>query len=293
MFGRRRKDDEDPFGALKDGGTYQSEPTVIPEIGDSGASEAPTESTFAPPPSEPGAPPPGLAQPLPGLDAPPPVLPPPTTQARPAASAGSGDQRRRAGTWGSGRVIALRIAIPAILIVLVAISASRVSHSVKSTSSVPSLSTPSSTPTTAPATPPVVSYLTPRGLRAGLAHVERIVPGARLALLRIDDRSLSTTAVVHGGAPKLVYFSPAATMVTGTASTGQTPIAISQIRPGAVGRIIAAMRARFHVPPSQIDYMVISSPPGLAPHWIIFSKEPARRGYSATLSGSNLTPLPG
>ena len=29
MFGRR-KDDEDPFAALKDGGTYHSEPVITP-----------------------------------------------------------------------------------------------------------------------------------------------------------------------------------------------------------------------------------------------------------------------
>ena len=53
------------------------------------------------------------------------------------------------------------------------------------------------------------------------------------------------------------------------------------------------MHARFHVPASRIDYMVISSPPGLSPHWIIFSKAPARHGYSATLGGANLAQLPG
>jgi hypothetical protein len=280
MFGRRHKDDDDPFAALKDGGTYQSEPTVIPEIRDDGASVAPTESTIASPPPAPGAPPP--------------VLLAPTTHVRTTASPGSGDRRRRAGVWGSGWGIALRIVIPLIGIAAIAIPTIHSSNSVQSTVSVPSSDTPSSTPTTAPATPaPAVSYLTARGLRAGLAHVARIVPGARLTLLRVDDRSLSTTAVLHGGGAKLIYFGPTATMVTGTASTGQTPIPISQVRPGAVGRIVAAMRARFHVPAGRIDYMVISSPPGLAPRWIIFSKAPARRGYSASLSGSNLTPLPG
>ena len=53
------------------------------------------------------------------------------------------------------------------------------------------------------------------------------------------------------------------------------------------------MHARFHVRASRIDYMVISSPPGLSPHWIIFSKAPARHAYSATLGGANLAPLPG
>ena len=32
MFGRR-KSDEDPFAALKDGATYQSTPTTVPDVG--------------------------------------------------------------------------------------------------------------------------------------------------------------------------------------------------------------------------------------------------------------------
>ena len=43
-----------------------------------------------------------------------------------------------------------------------------------------------------------------------------------------------------------------------------------------------------HVPASRIDYMVISSPPGLAPQWIVFSKAPSHPGFAATLSGAGL-----
>jgi len=38
----------------------------------------------------------------------------------------------------------------------------------------------------------------------------------------------------------------------------------------------------------RIDYMVISSPPGLPTQWIVFSKAPSHPGFAATLSGASL-----
>jgi hypothetical protein len=52
------------------------------------------------------------------------------------------------------------------------------------------------------------------------------------------------------------------------------------------------MRTRFHVPSSRIDYIVLSSPAGLAIHWILFTKAPSHAGYSASLSGGHLVRLP-
>jgi hypothetical protein len=206
-----------------------------------------------------------------------------------------GSYRRRSsfGASGFGLGMILRILIPLLVIGAFAIPAIHFGSTV-SKLSIPSFSTPSvSTPATPAPTPRRTgSYLTPRGLRAGLVRVARAVPGARVVLLRIDATSLSTTAVLPGGRAKLVYFGPAASMVTGTTAPGQTPLAISRIRPGVVGRLVAAMGARFHVPVRRIDYMVVSSPPGLAPRWIIFSKTAAHRGYSASLDGSGLAPLP-
>src|SRR5437763_254424 len=76
-----------------------------------------------------------------------------------------------------------------------------------------------------------VSYLNPAGVRAGIAHLERVVPGARVVLFRIDAKSLSATAVGRHGI-KEVYFGPTATLVTSAPSPGERPVPISQVRPG-------------------------------------------------------------
>jgi hypothetical protein len=167
-----------------------------------------------------------------------------------------------------------------------------ISHAVHGIS-VPSfsISTASPAPSTAspsPAAPRPVSYLTPAGLRAGLAHLKRLVPGASVILLRLDANSLNATAVGRNGVAKQVYFSPTGTFVTSAAAAGERPVPLSQVRPAAVARIVSGMRSQFHVPASRIDYMVISSPPGLAPQWIVFSKAPSHPGFAATLSGAGL-----
>jgi hypothetical protein len=109
----------------------------------------------------------------------------------------------------------------------------------------------------------------------------------------VDADSLSATAILPNGVAKRVYFGPSGTVVSAGAATGERPIPIAEIVASAVGRIVLDMGRRFHIAPSGIDYMVISSPPGLEARWVVFSKAPARHGFSATLGGANLTPLGG
>jgi hypothetical protein len=133
-----------------------------------------------------------------------------------------------------------------------------------------------------------LSYLTPGGARAGIAHLKRVVPGASVVLFRLDAKSLSATAVGRHGAAKEVYFGPTGTFVTSAPATGERPVPLSQVRPAVVEKLVAEMRSRFHVPARRIDYMVISSPQGLPAQWIVFSKAPSHPGYAATLSGGGL-----
>jgi hypothetical protein len=183
-----------------------------------------------------------------------------------------------------------------LVVAVIAIPLLTVGRSVRSALSVPTVnfgqgSGPASGEPSPPRPAQPVSYLNPAGLRAGLAHVATLDPGARLTLLRVDAASLSVTATLPNGVAKLIYFGPTGTHVTAGAATGQRPIPISQIRPGVVGRLVAEMGRRFHVAPNQIDYMVLSSPPMFRTQWVVFSKAPGHPGYAATLTGTNLTPL--
>jgi hypothetical protein len=150
---------------------------------------------------------------------------------------------------------------------------------------------PAPVPTHGPSRP--ASYLTVAGVRAGLARVAALVPRARLALVRLDARSLAASAALPGGAFKEVVLAPTGAFVTTGASSGQRLVSISQIKPRAVARIVTAMRRRFHVRADQIDYLVLSSPPGVSTRWIVFAKAPGHPGFSATLAGAGLTRLPG
>jgi hypothetical protein len=248
MLGRR-KDDEDPFAALRDGGTYRSTPTQLSEtrVGGLGAPAAPTRSRVM---------------------------------------RGGGWSRRAARL-----MIAAFVVVPAAVAGAAAIitTAGQSGGGVTSVTASPTPSPTSARPAPAPAAP--VSYLDPAGLRAGLIRVEKLAPGARLTLLRIDAASLSTIAVLPGGAAKEIYIGPSGTVMSAVAASGEQPIPISQISPDVVGRLVAEMGSRFHVSPGRIDYMVISSPPGLPPQWIVFSTAPAHPSYSATLRGGNLTAL--
>jgi hypothetical protein len=260
VFGWRRKDDEDPFAALKDGGTYQSPPSTVPTIGD---------TTTAPVASQPPAP------------------PPPTKTFVPPSYGG----RSRRSSFGWGTQVGFRLAAIATITGLAVGIPLLVSvhHASVPAFSVPSFNVnPETTPTSPTPAPVQTSYLTPHGLRAGLAHIEKLAPGARLSLLRLDDHSLSTTAFAPRGGSKLISFSPTGTFVTSTPGTGQEPVPISQIRPSVIARLLGEMRTRYHVPARRIDYIVLSSPQGSSPSWVIFTKAPSHPGYLATLSGAGL-----
>lgn len=267
MFGRR-KNEEDPFAALRDGGSYDSAPSAVADAGASFGEQV--EPTQAPSASQP----------------------------RPARPPGGVRRRRSSVDVGFWTVLALRLAFPLIVIAGVGFG---VAHSLHSAFNVPTVTfgsgaAPASTapatgaqPSPAPAT--AVSYLTPAGLRAGLTVAAKVVPGATLTVLRIDADSLSATATLPSGVVKELYFGPSGTDVLPGAATGERPVPLSVIRPGVVGRLVAEMDQRFHVPADRIDYMVISSPPGLPAAWIVFVKSPSHPGFSATLSGAHLARL--
>jgi hypothetical protein len=263
MFGRRRKDEEDPFAALKDGGTYQSAPMTVPPIGDT--------TTAAPVASQPPAPP---------------APPAPTKTWVPP----SGPRPQRGGS-GLGTQIGVRLAVAGVFALVAVgiplIAAHHASHS--GVFSVPSFNlNPGSTPSTPSPSRTQINYLSSAGVSAGLAHIGQIAPGARVSQLRLDHHSLSVTAIPRHGGSKLIYFGPNGTFVTSAPSTGQAPVAMSQVRPAALHRLLAGMRTRFHTPASRIDYIVLSSPQGSSPSWVIFTTAPSHPGYLATLSGAGL-----
>jgi len=231
-----------------------------------------------------------VTEPVAPAPAPAAITPTPTytapAPARPRA------KRRSYGATGIGFPVALRIAVAVIVVAAVAIPLASVKntlHSVKIpafTFDNPATSTSPSAPS-APSAPRTVSYLVPRNLSAGLAHVLRIAPHAQLTLLRIDSHSLIVTASRHG-ATKEIYLGPNGTDVFSTGATGLRPISVSQIHVGAVGSLVAQMRARFHVPVGRIDYMVVSTPTGLPAQWVIFAKGAGHHEYTANLDGSAL-----
>jgi hypothetical protein len=204
--------------------------------------------------------------------------------------------RRRAGAGGGARlfwiVFSALIVIAAVVVPLVL--------SVGSTIQVPNITVPSNSPTVpSPHQPTTVkrqpspSYLTAAGLRAGLAHIARVAPGARLSEVRVAGDSLIASAQLPNGNTKEIIFEPTGNFTISEPSTGERPFPISQIRPRAVVRIVSAMRTRYHIPVGRIDYIVLSSPPGAPTQWVAFAKAPGHPGFTATLSGAQLTRLPG
>ncbi len=279
MFGRRR-DDEDPFAALNDGGTYRSTPTV-PELGlgndaptDPSAPRSPATSVTAAPVSSP------------------PPIPPPSSGPLNATSS----LPRRSG-YGVGRGIGgvWRLVIVGIVSVVIGATALSVGHSVHSIK-IPSfafntgtVATPTpggSGPTPAPR---AVTYLTPRGLRAGLAHVARLAHGAKLTLLRVDARTLSVYATRPNGTTSHIYLSPSVTFVSPASASGERPIPASQIRPNVLGALLAQLHRRFGVVARRVDYAVVSTSSGQPPQWVIFVKNASHTGYIAPLGGGTLT----
>ncbi len=251
-----RKDDEDPFAALKTGGTYQSAPTTGTDI--------------------------GLGDEAPAIGAAGRVAVAPSPAPAVATKRAPRRRRRRRG-YGLGIALVLRLAVLVAVIAAVAIPVATTTHSVESIK-VPSI------PITTPS-PRQVNYLNSGNVRAALARVRRIVRGARLTLLRLDAKSFSVTASRPGHGAKEIYFGPAGSFVTAGSAAGQRGVPIEQIDPGVVGRLVADMRRRFHVPERKLDYVVLSSPPGSRPEWLVFTKTAAHTGYQATLSGGGLKPL--
>jgi hypothetical protein len=194
-----------------------------------------------------------------------------------------------------GMSVGMRLAIVAVVIAAVAVPLITVGNTV-SDLTIPSLAPVVaqgiSTPTAPATTPTPVSYLTAAGVRAGLGRVAKLLPGARLALVRLDARSLSASAHLRNGTFKEIALTPTGSVETTGASTGQRPIPISQISPRAVARIVTGMKRSFHVAPARLDYMVLSSPRGAPTQWVIFSKAPGSPGFTATLSGGRLARLP-
>ena len=286
MFGRR-KSEEDPFAALKDGGTYQSSPMTVPDIGVGLGGETHSEGAEAAPQAQAASQAPAAPSIRTTAQTSMPTMTAPQRSGLGSAFSYGGATRTRRAGFGAVRLVFVLIVLAAIAIPVFSISKSV--HSV----SIPSFNFGSSTPSPAtpgPTTPRNVSYLTPTGVRAGIAHLKRVVPGAGVVLFRIDATSLSATAVGRHVA-KEVYFGPTATFVTSAPATGERPVPISQVRPAVVGALVAQMNRRFHVPPRRIDYMVISSPAGLPAQWIVFSKAPSHPGFAATLTGAGLHQL--
>jgi hypothetical protein len=130
------------------------------------------------------------------------------------------------------------------------------------------------------------SYLSAKGLAAGLAHVRRLAPGSRLVLLRIDSTSLDAT-VTHGhGQADEILLGPSGTLTESAGSPGSAGISFSQIHPAVPSRLIAEMGKRFHVPRSHINYLVAISFQGLPPSWGVYLKNDTN--YQASLSGAGL-----
>jgi hypothetical protein len=198
-------------------------------------------------------------------------------------------RRQSFGIGGFGSAIVLRLVIAAIVIGAVAVpifSVGSAVHKGIQSFGFGSTTGTSITPSPRPARP--VSYLKPAGVRAGLARIARLAPGARLTLLRIDADTLSAIAVLPNGQAKLIHFAAGGTAVLPGSATGERPVPLSEIHPSVVGRLVADMGRRFHVPRNRIDYIVISSPQGLPAQWIVFSKAPSHPGFGASLSGANL-----
>ena len=198
--------------------------------------------------------------------------------------------------------VGFRLGIAAVVIAAVAIPLITVGNTVSSinfpaptpviTGSTPNAPSPAA-PTRHPAARSI-SYLTEAGVRAGLARVAKLAPGARLDQVRLAATSLIALARLPSGAFKEVALeSTGGPFVTSGASTGERFVTLSQIRPRAVARIVAGMKSRFHVPMARIDYMVLSSPPIGPTQWIVFAKGPRHPGFTATLAGARLTRIPG
>jgi hypothetical protein len=303
---KKRKDEDDPFAALSEGGTYQSTPTTAPDIGLGGSGDATTvpatvtaSSAFgtptasapapaAPAPVTPSLTPPSATQPAPAS--------PPTPKFDPLAFMPQvSTSRRSAGLGGGGFPILARVIAACVVIAAVAIPVATIGSSTHV--KIPNFNVGSggsggsgggSGGGGGSQAPKPISYLTASGLRAGLAHVARLAPGGTFSLLRIDNHSLNVTASLRSGKIEQIYFGPNGTFTVAVSATGQHGFPLSRVKVSAVTRIEAAMRHKFHIPLSRIDYMVLSSPSGVPAEWVVFANTPSHPGFSASLSGTGL-----
>jgi hypothetical protein len=311
MFGRRKKEDEDPFAALRDGSTYQSTPTTFTGLGSTGleSNGLPSSGLASSGLGSSGLGSSGLGFSGVAPDAPaakvsvPPSratqAPSVTAAARPARAWPSPPTPRRAGRSGRSAprrtARGVRFVVFGIVFAVIAINVVRSIHtsssgSVTSTTLAPPSAPPStSTPATPPAKRGPVSYLTPNGLRAGLAEVKKLAPGAGLTLLRVDARSFLATAALRNGGGKSISLEPSGTFVFATGTAGAHPVPVSAIKPNAMGRLTTNLNHHFHVRPNQIDYMVVSSASGA--EWFIFTKVRSHQQFSASLNGGDLTAI--
>jgi hypothetical protein len=294
VFGRR-KDDEDPFAALRDGATFQSRPTNAADIG-LGAESTPRPAAVATPsasaaPAAPAAPAVRAATPA--------AIPAPA--ARPAAPAivptattptafSSYSRAYRPGNGAMVRLVVVAVIVAAVAIPLVT-AVNHTVHSIKLPAFNDGTAGKGFTPSTpsAPSAPSRTSYLHSSSLLGALRRIDAIAPHSSLSLLRLDSRSLSTTAVLRGGRAKLIYFGPSGTFVSSAAVPSEQAVSTAEIRPSAINRIVVTMRRQFHV--RAIDYMVLAVLPSRGASWIVFAKANRHRGYAATLSGTRLAPL--
>jgi hypothetical protein len=172
---------------------------------------------------------------------------------------------------------------------------SKATHSIHSFTvpsfTVPNFNTPTITQPKVPKRPRATDYLKSAGLRIGLRRIARQFPGARVSNLRVDRNSLDAFVFPRHGGVKDLHLSASGTSVTSTSSPGEKPIAIAAIPVGAVPRIVTAMRRQFHIPPSRIDYIVLSTIPNLPVQWIAFARNKAHTGYAAALDGAGLHKL--
>jgi hypothetical protein len=330
MFGRKRAAEEDPFAALNQGGTYQSTPTTtVAGIPGSGLDNEPTAiPSAAPIPAAPSAPSPTTEptisstfaavtptappSPTPTVVTPSvptnvPSTPPVMASSRWAKRGSMGGVRmnayRTSGVRAPGRLIiwlivlgvGAAIVVPIISATNNAIHAFSVPAINVPSPSIPSFSTPAvPTAPAAPSSPKVhVNYLKTAGVRAGLKAIAKRFPGAKVTNLRLDGTSLSTFVFPRGGGVKDVSITPSRTFISSASPTGERPFAASAIPAGAIARIVTAMKAQFHVPAKKIDYIVLSTIPGLPTQWIAFSKAPSHPGFAANIDGSGLHSLGG
>jgi hypothetical protein len=288
VFGRR-KDDEDPFAALRDGATFQSRPTNAADIG-LGAESTPRPAAVATPSASAAA----AAPAAPAVRAATPAAIP-APAARPAAPAivptattptafSSYSRAYRPGNGAMVRLVVVAVIVAAVAIPLVT-AVNHTVHSIK----LPAFNDGTAGKGFTPSTPSRTSYLHSSSLLGALRRIDAIAPHSSLSLLRLDSRSLSTTAVLRGGRAKLIYFGPSGTFVSSAAVPSEQAVSTAEIRPSAINRIVVTMRRQFHV--RAIDYMVLAVLPSRGASWIVFAKANRHRGYAATLSGTRLAPL--